>query len=150
MSNPPVCHIPVDQTITDQPRPARFAPIPPAVDLKSALVAVNALRLIIQQLTGQIAPPGIQGLLGIAGARGAAGAQGAQGSKGPAGKEDKTPKDAQWVEDTGQRVTKKIKVYQDNDKTSSNWVEISRIDRVVWVDRVTSAQIVWARGNTGD
>lgn len=151
MSKAPVCHIPVDQTITDQPRAARFAPIPPVVDLPSAIIAINNINLIIQQITGQNPPRGLPGARGGVGAAGGGSSSGEQGKPGKDGKDGqpgkpgKTPKGGRFTEDKSQRVTKKLKVYQDNDKTSDNWVEIERINRVVWIDNVTGEHIVWTR-----
>jgi hypothetical protein len=143
VSSAPVCHIPVDQAITDQPRPARFAPIPPVVDLKSAIAAINVLHMIIQQITGQIPPRGGAGAPGGIGAAGGGGSSGEQGKPGKDGKPGKTPKAGRFIET--QRVTKTVKIYQDNDHTSDNWVEIERINKVVWTDQVTGELIVWSR-----
>jgi hypothetical protein len=121
------------------------------VDLKSAIVAINSIHMIIQQITGQIPPSGAQGAAGSIGSRGAQGAngggsQGEQGSPGKAGTpgaSGKSPKKGRFVET--QRTTSNVKIYQDNDSTSDNWVEIERINKVVWTDQVTGELIVWSR-----
>jgi hypothetical protein len=101
--------------------------VPAAVDLRSALAAINALHATIQQLTGQIAAPGPYGLQGLGNGSGGGGfssTQGNDGPKGDNGKDAKKPKTGRFVEDKSQRVTQTIKVYQNNDKTSENWVKI--------------------------
>lgn len=140
MSNAPVCHVSVNQGIADQPPAARFPFVPAAADLKSALAAINALHMIIQQLTGQIRPPLPSGRIG-----GAGGVSGIQGPKGNDGKDAKQPKEGRFIEDRSQRVTVTETIYQNNDKSSENWVKIKKINKVVWVDQVTGENIVWTR-----
>ncbi len=149
MSNAPVCHISTGSTPIKQPRATLLASIPAAVDLPSALAAINALKLLIQVLAGQQPVSGARGnagspsgLLGGGGIVGRAGAAGEQGQKG---KDAKDPTGGRFVEDRSQRVVKKIRVYQDNDKTSENYVDIAQINRCVWVDKVTGETIVWSR-----
>ncbi len=144
MSNAPVCHVSVNQGIADQPRAARLPFVPAAVDLKSALEAIRALHMIIQLLTGQVPAPSASGTQGLLGGGGVT-TQGNQGPKGNDGKDAKQPKEGRFVEDRTQRVTRKVRIFQNNDKTSENWVDIERINKVVWVDRVTGENIVWTR-----
>lgn len=42
-------------------------------------------------------------------------------------------KRVQWKEKS--RTVEKVKVYQNNDKTSQNWVEVEQINQLVMVDR---------------
>lgn len=142
----PVCHVSTDQIVFDQPDRVRMPSIPDApTDLASALAAINALRLLVQLLSGQqsiAGPRGISGFVGARGGGGAVGSPGGQGPKGAKGKDGKTPR---FEEDQSQRVSKKKKVYQNNDNTSENWVEIDQINKVVWVDNVTGQTLVWSR-----
>jgi len=146
MGQAPVCHVPTDQVVFDQPHPVKLPSIPQAIDLPSALAAINTLRLLVQMLAGQQqigGPAGSSGLVGRGGGGfGTAGAPGKTGNNGNTGKDGKV---ARYQEDRSQRVTKKIRVFQDNDKTSSNYVDINQINRVVWVDKVTGQSIVWSR-----
>jgi hypothetical protein len=145
MSNAPVCHISTGSVPIKQPRATLLATIPVAVDLPSALVAINALKLLIQVMSGQQGVGGARGGLGgaLAGGGGAAVA-GAPGTQGQKGKDAKDPK-SRFVEDRSQRVTQKKRIFQDNDKHSDNWVDIAQINKVVWVDKVTGETIVWTR-----
>ncbi len=148
MSNAPVCHVSTGSQVIQQPRPTLLPSVPVAVDLPSALAAIAALKLLIQQISGQQSVAGPRGLPGLPGLRGFDGLGGggfstAPGDKGQKG--DNASKPSRWSEDKSQRVTQKKRIFQDNDKTSDNWVDISQINRVVWVDSVNGERIVWTR-----
>ncbi len=149
MSNAPVCHISTGSTPIKQPRATLLASVPVAVDLPSALAAINALKLLIQVMSGQQPVSGARGNAnspsGLLGGGGAVITVGAPGQAGQKGQDAKDPTGGRFVEDRSQRVVKKIRVFQDNDKTSENWVDIAQINRCVWVDKVTGETIVWAR-----
>ncbi len=148
MSNAPVCHISTNQLIIDQPEATLLPSVPIAVDLPSALKAIAALKLLLQMLSGQQSFNGAGGFNGQAGLRGSAGVAGSSGKAGAPGKAGKAGKDGKpprFVEDRSARVKKKVRVFQDNDDSSDNWVDIERIDRVVWVDQVTGQRIEWSR-----
>jgi hypothetical protein len=121
--------------------------VPTAVDLPSAIAAINALKLLIQLISGQQGSSGANGFgssgFSASGGTGT-GAQGAPGKDGKKGKDGKDLK-SRFVEDRRQRVEKKIRIFQNNDKKSSNWVDIKQINKVVWIDTVTGETIKWSR-----
>ncbi len=145
LSNAPVCHISTGSVPIKQPRATLLPSVPAAVDLPSALAAINALKLLIQMISGQQGNVGPRanpaGLLGGGGAASA----GAAGQDGQKGKESKDPTGGRFIEDRSKRVTKKIRIFQNNDKKSENWVDIAQINKVIWVDKVTGETIVWTR-----
>lgn len=154
MSNAPVCHISTGSAAVPQPRATLLPSIGTPVDLPSAIAVINQLKLIVQMLAGQQAvtgPAGINGAAGVAGSFGGGGAAGAAGSAGSPGSAGKKGKDGagppRFREDTSQRITKKKRIFQDNDEDSENWVDIKQINRVVWVDSVTGETIKWERGS---
>ena len=57
-------------------------------------------------------------------------------------KKDRESK-AQWVQQS--QTTEKVKVYQNNDPTSDNWVEIERTTGLVMRDKNTGQTWVWRR-----
>ncbi len=145
MSVAPVCHISTGSQPINQPRATLLPSVPAAVDLPSALAAINALKLLIQMMSGQQGTSGARGNTVPLGGGGVVGRAGSAGSQGQKGKDAKDPTGGRFVEDRAQRVTQKKRIFQDNDKTSDNWVDISQINKVVWVDKVTGETIVWVR-----
>lgn len=146
MSNAPVCHISVNQGVVTQPRATLLPSVGVAVDLPSAITVINQLKLLIQMLAGQqpvTGPAGVNGFAGPVGSAGSAGAAGPPGKDGQKGKDAKSG--GRFQEDRGQRIKETIRVFQDNDKESDNWVDIEQINKVVWVDSVTGETIVWSR-----
>lgn len=111
----PVCHIPGTQTDPTSPN-ATVQTIPLAQpNVQSLVNTVNALRNLVMQLANQqpksnnpFAP--IQTNL-----------SGTNGGKKPT-----------WKEQS--RVTEKVRVYQNNDKSSPNWVEVEQINSLTMVD----------------
>jgi hypothetical protein len=136
MSNAPVCHISKDQDITEQPKPTLLPFVPAAIDLPSALQAIQALKLIVEMLAGQQVVNNPNGTL-QAGLRPAPGNQNV-GKRNPNANE-------RYSEVRSQRVEKKLRVFQDNDPSSSNWVDIKQVNAVTWVDNVTGEKITWSR-----
>ncbi len=147
MSNAPICHVSTGSTPIKQPRATLLPSIPAAVDLPSALAAINALKLLIQMMSGQQGSSGARGNTQPLGGGGvaSAGGGGAAGAQGQKGQDGKDPTGGRFIEDRSKRVTKKIRIFQDNDKTSDNWVDINQINHVVWIDKVTGETIVWSR-----
>ena len=136
MSNAPVCHISKDQDITEQPKPTLLPFVPAAIDLPSALQAIQALKLIVQMLAGQQLVKNPNGTLQV-GLRPA--------PSNPAVGKGNPKANERYTEVRSARVEKTLRVFQDNDKTSSNWVDIKQVNAVSWVDNVTGELITWAR-----
>lgn len=146
MSNPPVCHISTGSQLIKQPQATLLPTVQTPIDLPSAIAAINQLKLLIQLISGQ---QGVGGARGITLPRGgggslAGGSSSSPGAQGQKGANDGKEND-RFVEDRSKRVQKKIRIFQNNDKKSENWVDIMQINRVVWVDRVTGGTIVWSR-----
>jgi hypothetical protein len=141
VSNAPVCHISKDQDITEQPKPTLLPFVPAAIDLPSALQAIQALRLIVEMLAGQTIPnqggSGFNNGTQLPGLRPPAPNQNV-GKRNPNANE-------RYSEVRSQRVEKKLRVFQDNDPSSSNWVDIKQVNAVTWVDNVTGEKITWSR-----
>lgn len=117
----PVCHIP-PTTTTDQPHPVNMPAIPPAQpNLQSLVNTVNAMRQTIIILMGQ---------------------QGAQGRAGAAGKDSSAK--GTWSESS--RVTSKVKIYQNNDKSTGNFVEVEQINKLTMTNKDTKQTWTWQRG----
>jgi len=117
----PVCHIP-PETTTTQPSPVGLPSIPPAEPTIASLVnTVNQMRQVINFLTGR---------------------QGPQGPQGKAGNNTKS-KPARWIEQG--RVVEVERVYQNNDPTSPNFVDVQRINQLRMQDGVTGESWVWDR-----
>jgi hypothetical protein len=53
------------------------------------------------------------------------------------------PPKPQWNEVS--RVTEKVRVFQNNDHTSPNWVDVEQINALVFSDKNTGAQWKWSR-----
>lgn len=131
MSNPvgPVCHIP-PATTPGAPQPLNLPGLPgPATpnDINSIVSLVNSLRLMLVQMSDQtrarvVAPP--------------------TNRRGPGPPPDKN-RDPQWAE--VDRQTHKVRVYQNNDKTSQNYVDVEQINSLTMQDRHTGALWRWNR-----
>lgn len=118
----PVCHIPPD-TVIDQPGPIALPSIPPAQpNLQSLMNTVNQMRLVINYLSGR---------------------QGPQGPKGKSGDNAKA-KPARWTE--AGRVVEIERVYQNNDRSSPNYIDVQRINQLRMRDGVTGESWTWDRG----
>ncbi len=145
MSNAPVCHISTGSQVIDQPKPTLLLSVPVAVDLPSAIAAINALKLIVQMISGQQPVTGARGNQGAPGLRGGGGSSSSPGAQGQKGDKGGGKENDRFIEDKSQRVQKKKRIFQDNDKKSENYVDIMQINRVVWVDTVTGGKITWTR-----
>lgn len=201
----PICHVSTGSKVIPQPLPTRMPTIPTVVDLPSAIAAINLLKIIIQQLsgqtplqgapgtpglngfipfvpatgsfnpatgqfnpvtgtfnpaTGQLQPPpgavvpanGGSGVLPIGGGGGGGLLYGSGGgviTQPSTNQKGTSPSTAaqggRYVEDRTLRIVSKKRIFQNNDSTSENWVDIAQINRVVWVDTVTGQTIVWTR-----
>lgn len=103
----PVCHIPPAST-TANPQPSAIPGVgPPAQpNLQSLTNTVNNLRQLLLALLGQ---------------QGSQGPAGANGSNAPSAGSF-TQKDI---------ATEKVKIYQNNDPSTGNFVEVERINKLV-------------------
>lgn len=115
----PVCHIP-PVTTTNQPQPVALPSIPPAqANLASLTATVNAMRQVLIFLVGQ---------------QGAQGPQGASGKAAPAGS---------WTQQAV--VTGVVRIYQNNDPTSQNWIDVERVNKLVMGNNTTKQTWVFNR-----
>lgn len=122
MSGAPVCHIPPETTTTTQPGPTELPSVAPAQpNLASLTATVNALRLVMNYITGR---------------------QGPQGPQGAAGSNTK-PKPPRWSEVSRTESTERI--YQNNDSSSSNYVDVKSINQLKMRDNVTGEGWTWDR-----
>jgi hypothetical protein len=134
MSNGPVCHIPPANTPAN-PQPHDIPGIPAAINPKSPAFnndvanALNAFRQILMAITGQLD---------------------ALRNRQPTNNNNSVtnnivPKQAasQWTQQSV--VTETVRVYQNNDKTSDNWVDVERINKLVMVDNKTGQKWTWNR-----
>lgn len=118
----PVCHIPpvVEHT---QPEPKSLPSIPVAQpNLQSLAHTINVIRQVIHMTTGR---------------------QGTQGPQGAPGASAKKAPPARWQESG--RTSTTVRVFQNNDKTSSNWVDIEQINTLTMGDKVTGESWQWKR-----
>lgn len=120
----PVCHIPPNTPPITQPGPRAIGTIPdPGPTIESLLATVRALKLAIEKMSGQ--------------------ARFDNGTDGFGRKPDPNKGSSQWFERS--RVEEKVKVYQNNDPSTGNYVEIERINRLVMADRNTGQTWTWSR-----
>lgn len=129
----PVCHIPPKNT-TGDPQPHAIPGIPGAINPNSPSFnndvanMLNALRQLLLRLSGQLndlnkRQDTFQGVLN--------------------GFKTKPDSNAQWQQSDQQ--TEKVKVYQNNDPTSDNWVEIERTTSLTMKDKHTGQLWKWQR-----
>lgn len=121
MASAPICHIPPEDAQIPQPPTRDLPSIPAATDLRSALMAINTIRHVIQVITGQL-PPG--------------------GGNNFNTKPDPNNK-LQWTEQS--RVTEKVRIYQNNDPSTGNFVEIEQINKLTMADKKTGQTWSWDR-----
>lgn len=125
----PVCHIAPPVPLGDpQPVDAEF--LPEARDLSSLIALANALRRIA--LRGR-------GGFGGAGHGGAAKPLPPGGTGGTT--KDEKKKQGRWTEQS--RKTETVKVTNKDDP--SVFVEIERINQIIWKDSVTGETFLWER-----
>lgn len=121
----PVCHIPPANPTTTQPGPKPLPGIPqPTPTLEGLLATVQALKTVIERITNQNTLDN-----GF--------------SNGFTRKPDPNDRKVQWVEQA--RVTEKVKVYQNNDPSTGNFVEVERINKLTMADKNTGQTWVWDR-----
>ncbi len=123
MVDPTVCHIPPVQP--NAPKPTVNLPSIPLAqpNLASLTAAVNAMRQNLIFLTGQ------------------RGAQGPRGTSGSSSGSKSEP--ARWTEQS--RVEETVRVFQNNDKTSPNWVDVKQVNKLVMKDGITGESWTWDR-----
>lgn len=125
----PVCHIPPETTVTDQPGPQTLPSIPVAQpNIQSLQNTINRMREVLNYITGRQGPRG---------------AMGEPGRPGQPGKPAEKSKPARWAETARQKTT--VRIYQNNDKTSQNWVDVERITGLTMTDSVTGEKWSWDR-----
>lgn len=135
MSDPtaPVCNVePVIEP--GQPPASKFPPIPVASDLASALAAINAMRQILMNLTGQL------GVTNRGGGNGGGG-RGGGGTTIP----PKQPKLGRWVQKSITRKT--VRIYNPQDKTQ--FIDVSRVANLTMKDTITGEEWVYAGTDLG-
>jgi hypothetical protein len=122
----PICHLPPATDTKSQPGPQTLPSVPPAQpNIASLTATVNALRQAVNYLAGR---------------------QGVKGSQGQINNfttKQNDKKSGRWTEQA--RTTEKVKVYQNNDNTSQNWVEVERINQLKMKDSVTGEVWTWDR-----
>jgi len=132
MSNSPVCHIPPASTPADpQPKDLPGLPGPVTVNpnnllgtLEQMAALLNAMRQLLQLLANQ------QGNKGI--------------TNNANSKQDKN-QTGRWNEVS--RVEDVVRVYQNNDPSSQNWVDVRQINQLTMGDSVSKARWVWNRNH---
>ncbi len=117
----PICHIPPANPVVPQPGPQNLPSIPVATDMASALAAINALRTTIKIITNQWTP-NIGNNFNT--------------------KPDPNKK-VQWSEQS--RVVDTVRIYQNNDPSTGNFVEVEQINRLVMADKNTGQTWSWDR-----
>lgn len=118
----PICHIPPQKLTVVHP-PVNLPSIPPAVaTLQSLVQTVNAMRQVVIFVSGQ------------------------QGPAGPAGAPGNSAKSkpARWTESNRTETT--VRVFQNNDENSSNWVDVKQINSLTMQDGITGESWQWNRG----
>lgn len=107
----PVCHIPPTTTTANPQVKSIPGVLPAPTNLPSALNAIRNLQEIVRYLTNQVVNNNTGG--------------GTISTKAQPG--DFTQTDIQ---------TEKVKIYQNNDKTSDNWVEVEQVNGLTFKDKL--------------
>jgi len=119
----PVCHIPPPFT-PGNPQPLNMPGLPgPATDLVSAIALINSMRAVLAQMVDTHQSGNNTGVTNNF--------------------ITQSDKKAQWVE--VDRQVEKVRVYQNNDKTSPNYVDVEQINQLTMQDRRTGALWRWHR-----
>jgi hypothetical protein len=130
MSNAPICLI--QPVLSDvQPPPVKFPAIPQAVDLRSALAAINAMSMTLRIITGQMSHA----------YQGQQGERGGTGKAGAAGKP--APKGGRFQEQQANRVVNQIQIASKSDPGTT--LTFKRIDGLSFVDTKTGEPWQWSR-----
>jgi len=123
----PVCHIPPANT-PGNPQPHNLPGIPGPVSgqgpSQAAINAefaalLNALRQLLLQLANQ------------------------QGTQGQINNATSKNQKGRWTESG--RVVQTVRVFQNNDQSSPNWVDVEQINSLTMHDNVTGSQWKWQR-----
>lgn len=119
MAQNPVCHIP-PTTVETPHGPVPIPSIPaPQPNIASLTATVSALRNAFMILSGQRGPAGAQGTAG------------------------KSPPTGSWAQ--GEIVTETVKIFQNNDPSTGNFVEVQRINKLTFNNKQTQQTIVFNR-----
>lgn len=116
----PVCHVPPENARIPQPGVRNLPSIPIATDMHSLYAAVNAMRQTIQIITDQ-----------------------QQTQINNFSRKPDPEKKTQWIEQA--RVVEKEKIYQNNDPSTGNFVEVERINSLTMADKNTGQTWRWDR-----
>ncbi len=122
-----VCHVSTDQVIT-QPPARRLLAVPKAVDLPSALRAINILQQNFQIISGQVnnqvnVNPSTQNFISSA-----------PGQKQPA--------KGRWTEQS--RATETVRIFNKDDH--DQFIDVKRINSLTMRDNVTGELWNWSLG----
>ena len=123
-----VCHIPPASPIADPQAKDIPGLLGPPDDLLSALMAIRNLQDIVRRLAGQKPAQNNTGTFSI------------RVQPGP-GKSDWEQSDI---------VQEKRKIYQNNDNTSQNWVEVNQINSLTMRNKKTGETWKWNRPPDGN
>lgn len=113
--------------------------IPPAHDLRSALLSVNIARNIVTSITKDTVRNNVKQAKG--------------GGRVSIGKDKYKNKTARWKEQKSMRIKRKYKYYGTDDKggkDKSTYVVMERIERMVWYDKAWKAYLIWEYGDKGE
>lgn len=126
MSGAPICHVPGSKPTIQTPT-STMPSVPIATtDINSLVSTVNMLRQMVLRLSGQD-QSGLDN----------------PNQPRPAPKIPQEQKRVQYSET--QRTTEKVKIYQNNDKTSENWIEVEMINTLQMTDKNTGQTWEWRR-----
>lgn len=140
-TQPPVCHISVNETIV-QPGARHLPTIPPvnAGDLQSLVNAINAIRQMLNILTGQLAAqrPSVTVMQQPGSSPGSQGARPSNSQPGHGNQQE-----GRWVEANRATVTRRIT----NPEDPEQYVDVKQINRLTMKDTVTGELWVWNGGS---
>jgi len=123
----PICHIPPVAPTPGRPT-VTIPPIPQArPDVNSLLATVNALRQAVLILSGAQTTTGQN--------------KGNEGGFFNGFTSGSSNKGTQWSEQS--RAVEKVRIFQNDDKTSENWVDVERINSLTMVDKNTKQTWKW-------
>jgi hypothetical protein len=124
MTNGPVCHIAPVQP-NPGPSPISIPSIPPAKPTIASLTqTVNAMRQVIMILSGQ---------------------QGTQGRPGAPGQQGASSNSAKGTWSEVSRNSSTVRIFQNNDTNSDNWVDVEQINSLGMENRSTGQMWNWRR-----
>ena len=128
MAGAPVCTVPT-QAPTDQPKATIMPAIPnPSPSIAGLMATVVALKRAVETMNqSNNAGNGTGGINGF--------------TLNPGDPSKKTQKQPTWVEIN--RTKETVRVFNPND--SSQYVDVERINKIVWRDTVTGELFTWTR-----